>query len=207
MYEAWRCISQLMDRWPMRARPAGNPASHRLGQVSDKARSRQVARKLAPRTVKPRVLSLLISVTSSFDGKKRRRRKRRKRNDKREERRKKGKKKRKKILFWNLSIDRIFSFLDWIHRRFFPPWKSKFFEELRGGGGRRRLMDGYATSVGSVLIDWHHGGMSVDMNGSNGVVARLGTHRRIAGTEITQGTRLINSVVQRNIIPLVRQRE
>lgn len=35
---------------------------------------------------------------------------------------------------------------------------------------------------------------------SNGVVARLGTHRRIAGTEITQGTRLINSVVQRNII-------
>lgn len=61
--------------------------------------------------------------------------------------------------------------------------------------------------MGSVLIDRHHGGMSVDMNGSNGVVARLGTHRRIAGTEITQGTRLINSVVQRNIIPLVRQRE
>lgn len=40
-----------------------------------------------------------------------------------------------------------------------------------------------------------------------GVVARLGTHPRIAGTEITQGTRLINSVVQCNIILLARQRE
>lgn len=84
----------------MRARPAGNPASHRLGQVSDKARSRQVARKLAPRTVKPRVLSLLISVTSSFDGKK----KKKKKKEKKKERQKRGEtkereEKKKKILF------------------------------------------------------------------------------------------------------------
>lgn len=139
----------------MRARPAGNPASHRLGQVSDKARSRQVARKLAPRTVKPRVLSLLISVTSSFDGKKKKKKKKEKKGTTKERRdERKGRKKEKNsFLKFDLSIDRIFSFLDWIHRRFLPPWKSKFFEELRGGGGRRRLMDGYATSVGSVLID------------------------------------------------------
>lgn len=54
MHEAWSVwswegvASRLMDRWPMRA-----PASHRLGQVSDKARSRQVARKLARSSLAP----------------------------------------------------------------------------------------------------------------------------------------------------------
>lgn len=53
-----------MDARASPRRPAASPASHRLGQVSDKARSRQVARKLARSSLV--FLSLLIPVTSSY---------------------------------------------------------------------------------------------------------------------------------------------
>lgn len=121
-------------------------ASHRLGQVSDKARSRQVARK-------PRAPPLLPR-----------------------------RRKKKGSTYRNSFRDSI---------SFHP-----FFEYVSRLGtvdGRlrnARLGFNRLTSRRNVCR----------YERSNGVVARLGTHRRIAGTEITQGTRLINSVVQRNII-------
>lgn len=119
-------------------------ASHRLGQVSDKARSRQVARK-------PRASPLLPR-----------------------------RRKKKGSTYRN-------SFRDSIS---FHPFFVSRLGTVDGRLRNARLGFNRLTSRRNVCR----------YERSNGVVARLGTHRRIAGTEITQGTRLINSVVQRNII-------
>lgn len=124
-------------------------ASHRLGQVSDKARSRQVARK-------PRASPLLPR-----------------------------RRKKKGSTYRNSFRDSI-SFHPRLLRVRFSTRRGTVDGRLRNA----RLGFNRLTSRRNVCR----------YERSNGVVARLGTHRRIAGTEITQGTRLINSVVQRNII-------